>query len=103
MESKLVSGFNKYRNNVNEKLMATLYKVLKRIFGVETLVYMSGALNSKVKELLGLVAPMVFKCNGCIFYHPEFFYNWNVTNKEPMKTFDITDLTGSTIINPTST
>jgi len=100
-DNSIRTGFNEYRNKMNDKLMAAPNnKVLKRIFGVDTLAYRSGALDSKTKELLGLVASMVLKCDDCIFYHLETCYNLGVTNEEIMETFGIANLVGGTIVIP---
>jgi len=93
--------FNEYRQKMNNKLMAAPNnKVLKRIFGVDTLAYRSGALDGKTKELLGLVASMVLKCDDCIFYHLETCYNLGVSGEEIMETFGIANLVGGTIVIP---
>jgi len=100
-DNSIRTEFNEYRNKMNDKLMAAPNnKVLKRIFGVDTLAYRSGALDSKTKELLGLVASMVLKCDDCIFYHLETCYNLGVTNEEIMETFGIANLVGGTIVIP---
>ena len=65
----LVKEFNDYRSKMNEKLLADNNKVIKRIFNVDTNAYMEGALDVKTKELLGLVASAVLRCDDCIKYH----------------------------------
>ena len=67
----LVKEFNDYRSKMNEKLLADNNKVIKRIFNVDTNAYMEGALDVKTKELLGLVASAVLRCDDCIKYHLE--------------------------------
>lgn len=62
----LVKEFNDYRSKMNEKLLADNNKVIKRIFNVDTNAYMEGALDVKTKELLGLVASAVLRCDDCI-------------------------------------
>jgi AhpD family alkylhydroperoxidase len=70
----LVKEFNDYRSKMNEKLLADNNKVIKRIFNVDTNAYMEGALDVKTKELLGLVASAVLRCDDCIKYHLETAY-----------------------------
>ena len=65
----LVKEFNEYRSKMNEKLLADNNKIVKRIFNLDTNAYMEGALDVKTKELLGLVASAVLRCDDCIKYH----------------------------------
>ncbi|HPB05907.1 MAG TPA: carboxymuconolactone decarboxylase family protein, partial [Prolixibacteraceae bacterium] len=65
---KLVDEFNVYRTKMNEKILASDNKVMKRIYGVDTLAYQDGALSVKVKEMLGLATSMVLRCDDCIKY-----------------------------------
>ena len=69
--SKLVEEFNTYRSKMNEKILASDNKVMKRIYSVDTLAYQEGALSTKVKEMLGLVSSMVLRCDDCVKYHLE--------------------------------
>ena len=69
--SDLITEFNDYRAKMNEKLLADDNKVIKRIFNLDTNAYSEGALDVKTKELLGLVASAVLRCDDCIKYHLE--------------------------------
>ena len=73
--SDLVNEFNAYRERMNEKILADNNKIIKRIFNLDTNAYMEGALDIKTKELLGLVASTVLRCDDCIKYHLETCYN----------------------------
>jgi AhpD family alkylhydroperoxidase len=96
----LVSEFNDYRAKMNEKLLADNNKVIKRIFNIDTNAYMEGALDVKTKELLGLVASAVLRCDDCIKYHLETAYKQGVTKEEMMETMSIATLVGGTIVIP---
>lgn len=96
----LVKEFNDYRSKMNEKLLADNNKVIKRIFNVDTNAYMEGALDVKTKELLGLVASAVLRCDDCIKYHLETAYKQGVTKEEMMETMSIATLVGGTIVIP---
>lgn len=99
--AKLVEEFNAYRAKMNEKLLAAPNnKVIKRIFNVDTNAYMDGALDVKTKEMLGLVASMVLKCDDCIFYHLEKCFEEGVSTEEMMEVFGIANLVGGTIVIP---
>ena len=96
----LVTEFNDYRSKMNEKLLADNNKVIKRIFNVDTNAYMEGALDVKTKELLGLVASAVLRCDDCIKYHLETAYKNGVTKEEMMESMGIATLVGGTIVIP---
>ncbi len=93
--------FNAYREAMNEKILAAPNnKIIKRIFSVDTLAYRAGALDEKTKELLGLAASMVLKCDDCIYYHLEGCFDKGVTTEELMEVLGIANLVGGTIVVP---
>jgi len=96
----LVKEFNDYRSKMNEKLLADNNKIVKRIFNLDTNAYAEGALDVKTKELLGLVASAVLRCDDCIKYHLETSYKIGVTKEEMMETMGIATLIGGTIVIP---
>lgn len=98
--SNLVQEFNDYRAKMNEKLLADNNKVIKRIFNVDTNAYMPGALDVKTKELLGLVASAVLRCDDCIKYHLETSHKEGITKEEMMEAMGIATLVGGTIVIP---
>ena len=101
MKANSVEAFNAYRLKMNEKLLAAPNnKVIKRIFNVDTNAYMKGSLDVKTKEMLGLIASMVLKCDDCIFYHLEKCFDQGVTTEELMEVFGIANLVGGTIVIP---
>ena len=101
MKANTVETFNAYRSKMNERLLAAPNnKVVKRIFNVDTNAYMAGALDVKTKEMLGLVASMVLKCDDCVFYHLEKCYEQGMSTEELMEVFGIANLVGGTIVIP---
>ena len=98
--SNLVEEFNSYRSKMNEKLMADNNLVIKRIFNLDTNAYTEGALDVKTKELLGLVASAVLRCDDCIKYHLETAYKQGVSRAEMMEAMGIATLVGGTIVIP---
>jgi AhpD family alkylhydroperoxidase len=98
--SDLISEFNDYRAKMNEKLLADDNKVIKRIFNLDTNAYSEGALDVKTKELLGLVASAVLRCDDCIKYHLETAYKNGVNRTEMMEAMGIATLVGGTIVIP---
>lgn len=98
--SDLVKEFNDYRSKMNEKLLKDDNKVIKRIFNLDTNTYAEGALDTKTKELLGLVASAVLRCDDCIKYHLETCYKLGVTRAEMMESMSVATLVGGTIVIP---
>lgn len=98
--SDLISEFNDYRSKMNGKLLADNNLVVKRIFNLDTNAYAEGALPVKTKELLGLVASAVLRCDDCVKYHLETAYKQGVTKEEMMEAMSIATLVGGTIVIP---
>ncbi|HMI07631.1 MAG TPA: carboxymuconolactone decarboxylase family protein [Flavobacterium sp.] len=96
----IVQEFNDYRAKMNEKLLADNNKIIKRIFNLDTNAYAPGALDVKTKELLGLVASAVLRCDDCVRYHLETSYKEGVTKEEMMEAMGIATLVGGTIVVP---
>jgi len=96
----IVQEFNDYRSKMNEKLLNDNNKIIKRIFNLDTNAYMEGALDVKTKELLGLVASAVLRCDDCIKYHLETAYKNGITREEMMEAMGIATLVGGTIVIP---
>jgi len=98
--SNLVKDFNDYRTKMNDKILGDNNKIIKRIFNLDTNAFAAGALDVKTKELLGLVASTVLRCDDCVKYHLESCYNEGVTKEEVMETLSIGTLIGGTIVIP---
>jgi AhpD family alkylhydroperoxidase len=95
-----IEEFNAYRQKMNDKLLSQDNKVIKRIFNLDTNAYKDGHLDLKTKELLGLVASMVLRCDDCVKYHLENCFKAGVTKEEMMETLSIATLVGGTIVIP---
>ncbi len=98
--SKKVQEFNDYRQKMNDKILSSDNKVIKRIFNLDTNAFTEGHLPVKTKELLGLVASAVLRCDDCIAYHLETAHKNGVTKEEMMETMSIATLVGGTILIP---
>ncbi len=98
--SKLIDEYNEYRQHMNEKILAADNKTMKRIYNVDTNAYMKGALDVKSKEMMGLVASMVLRCDDCIRYHLLKCHENGVTTDELFEVFGIANLVGGTIVIP---
>lgn len=95
-----VDEFNAYRAKMNERILGQDNLVLKRLFNLDTNTYQEGALPVKTKELLGLVASMVLRCDDCIRYHLGKCYEQGVTRDELFEVFAVANIVGGTIVIP---
>jgi AhpD family alkylhydroperoxidase len=98
--SDSVKEFNDYRAKMNEKILAADNVVLKRLFNLDTNTYAEGALPVKTKEMLGLVASMVLRCDDCIKYHLEKCKENGVDTAEVFEVFAVANIVGGTIVIP---
>ncbi len=95
-----VEEFNAYRTKMNEKILGSDNRFMKRFFNLDTNAYKEGALDVKTKELLGLVASMVLRCDDCIAYHLGTCHELGVTKEEVFEVFSIANLVGGSICIP---
>jgi AhpD family alkylhydroperoxidase len=96
----IVEEFNDYRAKMNDKILADNNKIIKRIFNLDTNAYQAGSLDVKTKELLGLVASTVLRCDDCIKYHLETSYKTGLKKEEVVEALGIATLVGGTIVIP---
>ncbi|MFK7884732.1 MAG: carboxymuconolactone decarboxylase family protein [Phycisphaerales bacterium] len=92
--------FHTFRAELNEKILSRGTTQTKRFFGIDTKVYEQGALDTKTKELLGLSASMVLRCDDCIAYHIDSSIEAGATDAELWETFDIALVVGGSIVIP---
>ena len=92
--------FRSYRQKMNGKILGHGHKNLNRFFNLDTNTYKEGALDVKTKELLGLVASMVLRCDDCIRYHIETCFKLGVTKDEVFDVFMVANLVGGSICIP---
>jgi AhpD family alkylhydroperoxidase len=95
-----VAEFNEYRTKMNEVLLGKQNKVLGRLFNLDTNTYAEGALPVKTKEMLGLVASMVLRCDDCIKYHLGKCHEEGITTEEMYEIFAVANIVGGTIVIP---
>ena len=95
-----VDAFNAYRQQMNDKILGENNKVLKRIFNLDTNAFSEGAVDKKTKELLGLVASLVLRCDDCVKYHLESSFKEGLSREQVMETLSIGTLIGGTIVIP---
>lgn len=97
---KLVEDFNEYRTKMNEKILGADNLVLKRLFNLDTNTYEEGALSTDTKEMLGLVASMVLRCDDCVKYHLGKCYELGITTAQIYEVFAVANIVGGTIVIP---
>lgn len=98
--SKSIEEFNEYRSKMNEVILSKDNLVIKRLFNLDTNTYAEGALSVKTKELLGLVASMVLRCDDCIKYHLGKCHEQGCSTEEIYEVFAVANIVGGTIVIP---
>ena len=92
--------FHQFRERMNQKILASDHLGIKRFFALDHQAYQAGALSSKIKELLGLVASLVLRCDDCITYHLVRCSEEGVTDEEFLETFNVALVVGGSITIP---
>lgn len=92
--------FRKNRKVMNDKIMALDHLGVKRFFNLDANTYRDGALTGKNKELLGLVASAVLRCNDCIDYHLEQCAESGWTKDEIIDALNVALVVGGSIVIP---
>jgi AhpD family alkylhydroperoxidase len=95
-----LAEFQAYRAKMNDRVLAIDHLGIKRFFNLDTMAYKDGALDAKTKELLGLTASMVLRCNDCIDYHVIQCIDAGCTNAELYEAFHIALVVGGSIVIP---
>lgn len=98
--SEIIKEFNDYREKMNEVILSKNNLVMKRLWNLDTNTYEEGALDKKTKELLGLVASMVLRCDDCIKYHLGKSHELGVSTAEMYELFAVANIVGGTIVIP---
>ena len=99
MSSRL-DDFQAYRERMNDRIFEINHLGLKRFFNLDTAAYRDGALDSKTKELLGLVASTVLRCNDCIDYHIIQCVKAGWSDEELYDALNIAMVVGGSIVVP---
>ena len=98
--NKTTSETRKYRSDMNDKILNSGFRDYNKFFALDNKAYIDGALNAKTKELMGLVASMVLRCNDCIFYHIDRSIQEGASRQELMESFNIALIVGGSIVIP---
>jgi AhpD family alkylhydroperoxidase len=92
--------FKRYRERMNTRILSTGNLNLKRFFALDSRAYEKGALDTKTKELLGLVASTVLRCNDCITYHIIRCVQEGVSDAELFEALNVALVVGGSITIP---
>lgn len=95
-----IQEFNDYRQKMNDVILSKDNLVLKRLWNLDTNTYNDGALDKKTKEMLGLVASMVLRCDDCIKYHLQKCHELGLSTEEVYEIFAVANIVGGTIVIP---
>ena len=99
-EAERVRQFTEFRKRMNERILAEPNQVVRRFFALDTQTYQAGALDVKTKELLGLVASLVLRCDDCISYHVAQCREAGVNRDEMFEAFSVGLVVGGSIVIP---
>ena len=92
--------FNAFRTRMNESILGAGNLTINRFFALDHRAYEPGALGTRTKEMLGLVASLVLRCDDCITYHLIRCAEEGVTNEEFQEIFSVGLVVGGSIVIP---
>ena len=98
--SRIVDEFNDYRSKMNERVLETDNLVIKRFLNLDTKAYSDGAIDRKTKEMMGLTASMVLRCDDCIRYHIQQCRDAGMGREEFEEVFSVALVVGGSIVIP---
>ncbi len=90
----------RYRAAMNEKILNSGFNDFRKFFALDHKAYVKGALPVKMKELMGLVASMVLRCNDCIFYHLDRCVTEGCSREELHEAMNVALIVGGSIVIP---
>jgi AhpD family alkylhydroperoxidase len=98
--SERIRDFSAFRQRMNERILGQDNQVIRRFFALDTQTYKAGALDVKTKEMLGLVASLVLRCDDCISYHIAQCVEAGVGEEEFFEVFSVGLVVGGSIVIP---
>ncbi len=98
--SETLDEFQSFRTRMNDLILGAGNLTINRFFALDSRAYDEGALGAKTKEMLGLVASMVLRCDDCITYHIEQCHAAGVTREEFLEVFAVGLVVGGSIVIP---
>src|SRR5678815_1432795 len=98
--SATLKALHAYRQRLNAIILSKNNLVMKRLWNLDTNTYDDGALDKRTKEMMGLVASMVLRCDDCIKYHLGKCHELEVTTEQMYEIFAVANIVGGTIVIP---
>lgn len=98
--SERTQQFTAFRQRMNERILGQDNQVVRRFFALDTQTYKAGALDVKTKEMLGLVASLVLRCDDCVSYHVAQCVEAGVGEDEFFEVFSVGLVVGGSIVIP---
>ena len=98
--SDRLKQFREFRERMNARILDSGNLEIKRFFALDTRAYEAGALPVKTKELMGLVASLVLRCDDCISYHIIRCREEGVGRDEFFEAFNVALVVGGSITIP---
>jgi AhpD family alkylhydroperoxidase len=95
-----LADFNAFRSRMNDLILGAGNLTLNRFFALDQRAYEPGALGTKTKEMLGLVASLVLRCDDCVTYHVVRCHEEGVTREEFLEVFSVGLVVGGSIVIP---
>jgi len=92
--------FDRYRADMNERLLGSNHLGIKRFFALDTQANEDGALDKRTKELMGLTASIVLRCDDCITYHIKQCAGVGITREQFLDAFNVSLVVGGSITIP---
>jgi AhpD family alkylhydroperoxidase len=92
--------FRRYREKMNQRILSAGNLGIKRFFALDSRAYEKGALDAKTKEMMGLVASTVLRCNDCITYHVVRCVQEGVSDEELFEALNVALVVGGSITIP---
>jgi AhpD family alkylhydroperoxidase len=99
-EAGSLAEFRAFRERMNQEILGEGNLVINRFFNLDTRAYDAGALDVRTKELLGLVASLVLRCDDCVTYHLTRCAEEQVTRDAVFETLSIGLVVGGSITIP---
>lgn len=95
-----IEEFRAFRGKMNEKLISSDDKVIKRIFSLDAMAFKENHLDVRTKELIGLTCSLVLRCDDCVKYHLEKCVEAGLNKEEILEGLSLSTLVGGTIVIP---
>lgn len=95
-----IEAFRQFRERMNERILESGNLEIRRFFALDDRAYHEGALDTRTKEMMGLVASMVLRCDDCITYHLTRCLEEGVSHEELFETFSVALVVGGSIVIP---